>query len=89
MPIEDEREDFEQVRFARTKEAGNPHAICGQLMKVTVCEGVQSQRDIAGDNILLLLGLEVTGIISLDDTVNGAVNRFKKQLVNFHASQRR
>jgi hypothetical protein len=53
-----------------------------------MCEGVQSQRDIAGDHILFQLGLEVAGIISLDDTVNGAVNRFKKQFVNFHAKSK-
>ena len=41
-------------------------------------EGIQSPGDITRDHILFQLGLEVAGIIGLDDAVNGAVNRFKK-----------
>ena len=68
--IEDQRENFEQVRFARAEKAGNPDTIGRQFGKVAVGENAKSFRHIAGDHIFLQLGLKIARIIGLDDAIN-------------------
>ena len=84
LAVEDEGKNFEQVRFTRAKESRDPHPICRQFGEVTIRENAKSPGDIAGDHILLKLGLEVASIIGLDDAINRAFNRFKEEFVYLH-----
>ena len=74
--------------LTRTEEAGNPDTVRGEFVEVAFGENAEAPGDIAGDDILFQLGLEVPRVIGLDDAVDGSVDWLYEQLVNFHGGQR-
>ena len=64
------------MRFTGAEEPGDPYAIGCWLVKISISEDAKTFSNIAGNHILLKLNLELPLIISFDDALNWAINRF-------------
>jgi hypothetical protein len=89
------RQDLDEVRLTRAKEARHPHAHAvgdGRIMravhggKVGVKELAQVFADLLGDDVLFELLPHAGGVhlVGFDDTVDGAVDGFDEKLADVH-----
>jgi hypothetical protein len=74
-------EDFEEVRFTGTEEAGNPNAVHALIVVVILEEADDFFANFPGDYIFLHFGEYMFMVVGFDDSFNGPVNVFEKQVV--------
>jgi hypothetical protein len=89
------RQDLDEVRLARAKEAGHPNAHAvgdGSVVRavyggqVGVKELAQVFADLLGDDVLFQLLPDAGGVhlVGFDDAVDGAVDGLDEKLADFH-----
>ena len=87
--LQKERQDFQQVRFSRTEEAGNPDAVGRLIIVVGIEKSFELPLDLVGDDVFLELDPKAGLVIRLDDPFDRAIDGFLENVAKLgHAPLR-
>ena len=75
------RHHLQQVRFARTKEAGNPDAICIGVVIVRIKKLLKAFLNFISEYILFYFVTQSLIVVGLDDAFDFAINWFYKYVL--------